>query len=416
MKTNKQILLLLIAVMYMFALHAQKTKFIYTEGKNVMLPDGKVFIMRGTNTGNWLVPEGYMFKFKEVNSPRMINQALSELIGQAALDSFWNTYLDSYITAGDIHYMKSIGMNSIRVPFNYRLFTNEKYLGETNSNHGFEVLDKLVGWCKKEQLYILLDMHCAPGGQTGDNIDDGAGYPFLFESEKDQHLTADIWKRIASHYKNETIILGYDLLNEPIATYFDADHFNPKLEGVYKRITAAIRQVDKNHLIFLGGAQWDSNFTPFGQPFDSKLVYTFHKYWTSPKQEVIQPYIDFSNKYNVPIYCGETGENTNEWIDSFRVTLEHAGVGWHYWPYKKMDDSRCIVQFKRPAAYDTIVHYAESTRTSFADVRKNRPRNLEQVRQALNEYLKQCLFENCFPNKGYIKALGFSDDRQASNN
>jgi aryl-phospho-beta-D-glucosidase BglC (GH1 family) len=372
----KKLLLLLAAVMCMSVTNAQKKKFIYTEGKNVMLPDGKPFIMRGTNLGNWLVPEGYMFKLKDVNSPRMINQAFTELIGPSAMDSFWNTYLNSYVTAADIHYLKSIGMNSIRIPFNYRLFTNEKYLGVSNPNHGFEWMDKLISWCKKEQLYLLLDMHCAPGGQTGDNIDDGDGYPFLFESEKDQQLTADIWKRIASRYKNESIIIGYDLLNEPIATYFDADHFNPKLEGLYKRITAAIREVDKNHLIFLGGAQWDSNFAPFGTPFDSKLVYTFHKYWTSPTQEVIQSYIDFSNKYNVPIYCGETGENTNEWIDSFRVTLENAKVGWHFWPYKKMDDSRCIVQFKRPAHYDSVITYAETAKKNFADIRKFRPQNM----------------------------------------
>ncbi len=409
----KKLLLLLAAVMCMSVTNAQKKKFIYTEGKNVMLPDGKPFIMRGTNLGNWLVPEGYMFKLKDVNSPRMINQAFTELIGPSAMDSFWNTYLNSYVTAADIHYLKSIGMNSIRIPFNYRLFTNEKYLGVSNPNHGFEWMDKLISWCKKEQLYLLLDMHCAPGGQTGDNIDDGDGYPFLFESEKDQQLTADIWKRIASRYKNESIIIGYDLLNEPIATYFDADHFNPKLEGLYKRITAAVREVDKNHLIFLGGAQWDSNFAPFGTPFDSKLVYTFHKYWTSPTQEVIQSYIDFSNKYNVPIYCGETGENTNEWIDSFRVTLENAKVGWHFWPYKKMDDSRCIVQFKRPAHYDSVITYAETAKKNFADIRKFRPQNMELIKQTLNEYLKQCLFENCFPNKGYMKALGFSENFQA---
>jgi len=412
MKLKTQILLL-IGVVCMFSSNAQKKAFIYTEGKNLKLPDGKPFIMRGTNLGNWLVPEGYMFKLKDVNSPRMINQAFTELIGPSAMDSFWTKYLNSYITASDIKYMKAIGMNSIRVPFNYRLFTNEKYLGENNFNHGFELLDKLISWCKKEQLYILLDMHCAPGGQTGDNIDDGDGYPFLFESEKDQQLTADIWKRIAARYKNESIIIGYDLLNEPIATYFNADDFNPKLEGVYKKITAAIRQVDKNHLIFLGGAQWDSNFAPFGQPFDSKLVYTFHKYWTSPKQEVIQPYIDFSNKYNVPIYCGETGENTNLWIDSFRVTLENAGIGWHYWPYKKMDDARCIVQFKRPSSYDSVIRYAETAKKNFADIRKNRPQNIDLVKQALKEYLRQCLFENCFPNNGYIKALGFSEDKHA---
>lgn len=395
-----------------FAVHAQK-KFVYTEGKNLMLPDGRPFIMRGTNLGNWLVPEGYMFKFRDVNSPRMINQTFNELIGPAATDSFWKVYLNNYITDADIHYLKSIGVNSIRVPFNYRLFTNEKYLGETNSNHGFELLDRLISWCKKEQLYILLDMHCAPGGQTGDNIDDGDGYPFLFESEKDQQLTASIWKRIAQRYSNEPIILGYDLLNEPIATYFDPNDFNYKLEGVYKLITAAIRQVDKNHVIFLGGAQWDSNFAPFGQPFDSKLVYTFHKYWTSPTQEVIQPYIDFREKYNVPIYCGETGENTNEWIDSFRTTLENAKIGWHFWPYKKMDDTRGFVKFERPANYDSLISYAEATRKNFADIRKYRPQNIATIKQALNDYLGNCLFDNCTPNSRYIKALGFNERSQA---
>jgi hypothetical protein len=273
-------------------------------------------------------------------------------------------------------------------------------------------LDRLISWCKKEQLYVILDMHCAPGGQTGDNIDDGYGYPFLFESEQDQQLTASIWKQIAAHYSNETIIIGFDLLNEPIATYFNANDFNPKLEGVYKRIATAIRKVDKNHILFLGGAQWDSNFEPFGKPFDNKLVYTFHKYWTKPTQEVIRPYIDFREKYNVPIYCGETGENTNEWIDSFRVTLEHANIGWHFWPYKKMDDNRCFVQFKRPASYDSVIHYAESDRKSFADIRKYRPKNIEIIKEALNDYLKLCLFENCTPNKGYIKALAFSEDKQ----
>lgn len=414
MQTKKLMPLLFVALVGVLAAPAQKKNFVYTEGKSLMFPDGKPFIMRGTNLGNWLVPEGYMFKLRDVNSPRLINQALSELIGPAATDSFWTTYLNNYVTADDIHYLKSIGMNSIRVPFNYRLFTSEHYLGKSDPGHGFELLDKLINWCKKEQLYVLLDMHCAPGGQTGDNIDDGYGYPFLFESEKDQQLTANIWKRIAARYHNESIIIGYDLLNEPIATYFDANYFNPRLEGVYKHITAAIREVDKNHVIFLGGAQWDSNFKPFGKPFDSKLVYTFHKYWTPPTQEVIQPYIDFSNQYNVPIYCGETGENTNEWIDSFRTTLEQAKIGWHFWPYKKMDNSRCIVQFPMPAFYDSVIHYAETAKKSFADIRKYRPQNMQQIRQALNKYLEQCRFENCSPNNGYIKALGFKDDNQAN--
>ena len=413
MKIKNQIILLILALSCVFVSYSQKNNFVYTNGKNIMLPNGKPFVMRGINLGNWLVPEGYMFKLRDVNSPRMINQALRELIGPAAADSFWRTFLNNYVTKADIHYLKTIGMNSIRVPFNYRMFTSELYMGASDPENGFKLLDRVINWCKQEQLYVLLDMHCAPGGQTGDNIDDGDGYPFLFESEQDQQLTVSIWKRIASRYRNEPIIIGYDLLNEPIAHYFDKDHFNPKLEGFYKRVTAAIRQVDKNHLIFLGGAQWNSNFAPFGQPFDNKLVYTFHKYWTSPTKEVIQSYIDFSNKYNVPIYCGETGENNNKWIDSFRTTLEESNIGWHFWPYKKMDDARCIVQFKRPVLYDSIIHYAETAKKNFAEIRKHRPQNMESIKQALDQYLKECLFENCSPNSGYIRALGFVEDPKA---
>ena len=159
-------------------------------------------------------------------------------------------------------------MNSIRIPFNYRLFTNEDYMGGRGEARGFALLDKVVGWCKKEGLYVILDMHSAPGGQTGDNIDDGYGYPFIFENPESAQLATDIWKKIAAHYRNETIIMGYDILNEPIAHYFNKEQLNPLLEPLYKKIIKAVREVDPNHLVFLGGAQWDSDFSIFGQPFD----------------------------------------------------------------------------------------------------------------------------------------------------
>lgn len=387
---------------------AQTTKFIGVRGKEVIGTDGKPFIIRGTNLGNWLVPEGYMFKFKSVNSPRLINEALAELLGPEETALFWKKYQDTYITAADIHFLKASGMNSIRIPFNYRLFTSENYCGQNNPNRGFELLDRVIGWCKAEGLYVLLDMHCAPGGQTGDNIDDGYGYPFLFKSPAMQQQTAEIWGRIANHYKNETIILGYDLLNEPIAHYFNTAELNPYLEPVYKQITKAIRQSDKNHILFLGGAQWDSNFKPFGPPFDSKLVYTFHKYWTKTTgTEVIQDYIDFRNKYNVPIYCGETGENTDQWVGEFKNTLEKNNIGWHYWPYKKMDNTKGIITFDVPAGYDKIIEYTEKPRADFGAIRKAAPADREEIKKALYGFLKNSSFENCKPNKGYIEALGF---------
>ncbi len=404
---KKLITILLIITVGSTLSNAQARKFITVKGKEVIGADNKPFLMRGTNLGNWLIPEGYMFKFKDVNSPRLINQALSEIMGPEDVKAFWKQYQDTYITAADIHFLKASGMNSIRIPFNYRLFTSESYMGENNPNRGFELLDRVIGWCKKEGLYVILDMHAAPGGQTGDNIDDGYSYPFLFKSKASQQLCINIWHRIAAHYANETTVMGYDLLNEPIATYFKADEFNQYLEPLYKDITKSIRTVDKNHIIILGGAQWDSNFKPFGAPFDSKLIYQFHKYWTDPTQKVIQDYIDFRDKYNVPIYCGETGENKDEWVKDFRITLEKNNIGWHYWPYKKLDNTAGIITFDAPVGYEKVIDYTEKPRATFDQIRKAAPEDREVLIRALWAFIKNSKFENCKPNKGYIEALGF---------
>ncbi len=385
---------------------AQTQKFISTKGTEVIGVDGKPFLMKGTNLGNWLVPEGYMFKFDHCPSPRLIDGMLNELIGPEETKLFWKKYLENYITKEDIHYLRTLGMNSIRIPFHYKLFTDEAYMGKHGAANGFAIMDKVINWCKQENLYVILDMHCAPGGQTGDNIDDSWGTPFLFENASNQQQTIAIWKMIAAHYKDEPTVMGYDLLNEPIATYFDKERYNKYLEPLYKKITAAIRSVDGNHLMFYGGAQWDSNFKIFGEPYDKKAVYTFHKYWTPTTQEVIQEYIDFSNKYQVPIYCGETGENTGEWITEFTKLLNQQKIGWHYWPYKKMENARGIMSFTMPENFKAVIQFADTARNNFELIRKAKPVDEAKIKAALDGFLNNCLFKNCTANKGYIEALG----------
>ncbi len=399
---------LIIACLWCVAgqLMAQQSKFMKVKGRDIIGTDGKPFLIKGTNLGNWLVPEGYMFKFQNTNSPKMIHETFAQLIGPSEAKLFWNKFLDNYITYADIKYLKSIGVNSVRVPFNYRLFTNEDYLGQNDASRGFELLDKVINWCKKEDLYVILDMHCAPAGQTGDNIDDSYGYPFLFESEDARKLTKDIWKSIARKYSNEPIILGYDLLNEPIAHYFNKDSLNHFLVPFYKELTKEIRSVDQNHILFLGGAQWNTNFSVFNTPIDPNVVYTFHLYKDQPVKGSIQRFLDFRDKYNAPIYAGETGENTDEWIFKFRSLLDEHQIGWHFWPYKKMDSPKNIASVKMPENYNLVIDYAESPRNSYKHMRElkiDRPK----IKKALNDYLELIKFENNQQNEGYIKALGF---------
>ena len=385
-------------------LFAEENKFVSVNEKNIITPDGKPILLRGINLGNWLVPEGYMFKFEKTNSPRLINQTFSELLGPDETKKFWNKFRDNYITKSDIAFIKKTGLNSIRVPFNYKLFVSEDH--ETKyDGPGFEMLDRVIKWSKEENLFVVLDMHCAPGGQTGDNIDDSFGYPFLFESDEAQNLTIDIWQKIASRYANETIVIGYDLLNEPIATHFDASKFNDKLEPLYKRIVSAIREVDTNHIVFLGGAQWNNNFKVFGAPFDKKSVYTFHKYWSSTKQSEVDEYANFSNKYNVPIWMGESGENSDQWINEWRLLNEKNNFGWCFWPYKKMEATSNMVAIKKTAEWDSIITYANKSRIGFDEIRKAKPER-EIILKAFNDFLENCKFENCSVNDGYIRALG----------
>ena len=381
--------------------------FLKVKGQDIVTPNGESFLIQGINLGNWLNPEGYMFLFKDVSSYRLIDQAFREMVGPDFTDQFWKTFKDNYITREDIAYIKQTGMNSIRLPFHYKLFTDEDYMGLKSNQDGFARVDSVIKWCKAEGLYVILDMHDAPGGQTGDNIDDSYGYPWLFESETSKQLFCEIWKKIADRYKNEPTVLGYDLLNEPIATYFtNKEEINKLLVPVYKRGVEAIRSVDPNHIILSGGAQWNSNFSMFDEKaIDSNMLYTCHRYWCDTLQSNLQDFIDFRNKVNLPLYMGETGENTDEWVGGFRRLMERNNMGWHFWPYKKLEKTSCMVHIKKPANWDLIVEYTQKPRNNFNEIRAARP-DQELVKKAMLELLENIKFAHCIKNQGYIKALG----------
>lgn len=412
MKKCVLFLFLLFAVLCTIQASSLKSKnngkpFLKVKGQDIVTPNGESFLIQGINLGNWLNPEGYMFLFKDVSSYRLIDQAFREMVGPDFTDQFWKTFKDNYITREDIAYIKQTGMNSIRLPFHYKLFTDEDYMGLKSNQDGFARVDSVIKWCKTEGLYVILDMHDAPGGQTGDNIDDSYGYPWLFESETSKQLFSEIWKKIADRYKNEPTVLGYDLLNEPIATYFtNKEEINKLLVPVYKRGIEAIRNVDPNHIILLGGAQWNSNFSMFDEKaIDSNMLYTCHRYWCDTLQSNLQDFIDFRNKVNLPLYMGETGENTDEWVGGFRRLMERNNMGWHFWPYKKLEKTSCMVHIKKPANWDLIVEYTQKPRNNFNEIRAARP-DQELVKKAMLELLENIKFAHCIKNQGYIKALG----------
>ena len=380
--------------------------FVRVQGPDLIKPDGSKLYIVGTNLGNWLNPEGYMFGFDRMTSPRLINDVFCQLVGPDKTAEFWKEYKDNYITKADIDFIASTGANTIRVPFHYKLFTDEDYMGLTSGQDGFARLDSVVEWSRGNNLYVILDMHDAPGGQTGDNIDDSYGYPWLFESEKAQQQFCDIWRNIAEHYKNEPVILGYELMNEPIATYFDnQDELNSKLEPLQKRAVAAIREVDPYHIILIGAPQWNSNFEPLKDTsYDEQLMFTCHRYGGDATAPAIANFIAFRDASNRPMYMGEIGHNTDEWQADFVKVMKDNNIGYTFWPYKKRDGS-CMMAVVMPEEWEEIVRFAEAPHHSFAEARDLKP-DREKAGVAMEKYLVQCRRENCVPQVSYINSIG----------
>lgn len=408
---QRSILASLIGIVLLFSACQQPKEnaagFLHVAGENILTAEGDTFFIQGINIGQWLNPEGYMLGFRRTNSPHLINEAFCQMIGPDETARFWQEWKEAYITEADIRYIASTGANTIRLPFHYKLFTNEPYLGTQNADEGFLRMDSVVVWSKRYGLHVILDMHDAPGGQTGDNIDDSYGYPWLMVSEPSKELFCNIWKRIAQHYANEETILGYELINEPIAHYFanDLDSLNAQLEPLYKRAVASIREVDTNHIILLGGAQWNGTFAGVFHDwtFDDKIMYTCHRYGQPSTREGIQDLIAWRDSTHICMYMGETGHNTIEWIEASCRLYAENNIGYTFWPYKKMNQSSWL-GFNAPEHWDEVVAFVEGDRSTYLAARTSRP-DQGLCREALFSLIDSCRFSHCTIDSAYIRAM-----------
>ena len=377
-----------------------RAQFVHAGGKEILDGANHPLLLHGINLGNWMVTEGYMWKFEGgPQSTREIEEFVQEMLGPQRSAAFWKTYRETYITRDDIHQIKQMGFDSIRVPIHYKFFG-------ADDAEGFRLLDQVVKWSGEEKLLVVIDLHAAPGGQTGANIDDSNGYPWLFKDEGAQRQAIELWTRIARHYRDNKTVMGYDLLNEPLPHYPQLRPLDPLLEPLYKRMTAAIRTVDTHHAIILGGAKWDGDFSVFGPPFDPNLIYQLHTYWTPPVQATVQKYVDFRDRLNVPIWLGESGENNDEWVAQFARVLEKNDIGWAFWPYKKMDATSSPVSYAQPEGWSDITAYAKLER-NLGGVEKRlaqRP-SQEVIDKAFAGLLENIRFDHERRNEGYIRAL-----------
>jgi aryl-phospho-beta-D-glucosidase BglC (GH1 family) len=341
-----------------------------TRGKAIVNESGDTVILRGMGLGGWMLQEGYMFRVSNLGQQYKIKEKISEVVGAEKTKEFYERWLQNHTTKADIDSLASWGFNSIRLPMHFNLYTLPVDEEPVKGSHtwiekGFAMTDTLLEWCKSNKLWLILDLHAAPGGQGNDLpiSDRNPAKPSLWESEENKQKTIALWKKLAERYANEPWIGGYDIINEPNWGFEDpkdvrgtAENKNEPLRQLMVDITKAIREVDKKHLIIIEGNGFGNNYRGILPGWDSNTVLSFHKYGNFNNRDAIKNFLSLRDQYNMPLWLGESGENSNTWFTDAIGLVEQNGIGWAWWQGKKMGINNPL-EIKRPAGYDKLLAY-----------------------------------------------------------
>ncbi|MBX0291844.1 cellulase family glycosylhydrolase [Hymenobacter sp. HSC-4F20] len=379
---------------------AQNLSMLRAAGPKMLDASGREVVLRGYNVGGWLLQESYILQTDTLNCQWRIKQGLLRTMSEAQMEDFYHQYRQKFITKADIDFLAKQGFNAVRLPFHYDLFlTPEQRHARTEvirnpqkltayveqlsrwydqnqlfvdpkKMEGIRFIDDVVKWCAANNMYVILDLHAAPGGQGTDrNINDNF-QPLDLWKRRDakgrliyQDLTVRLWEKLAARYRQDARIAMYDLINEPhnlnAATGLSAD--NQELSAFYARLINAVRAQGDQHLLLLEGNGYGNeytNLTPDKLAITDKgnLVYNAHRYWCPNTPEAADPnpqqinllrnLAAFRDQWQVPVWVGETGENSNEWFAAAVQALNAQNIGWCHWNIKRVDSGAGLLRVK----------------------------------------------------------------------
>ncbi|MDO6474125.1 RICIN domain-containing protein [Alteromonas sp. 1_MG-2023] len=356
------------AVIALSSTHMAYANFVSTQGNKIVDEQGNELFLSGINLGNWLVWEGYLMMgdFNYRTHTQFFNELAGALGSSDKAAEFEYQWRLNYVDEQAIADLKGLGFNSVRVPFNYNLFWWNNQLRD----NGFEYFDRLIEWCRKYDMYVLLDMHGAPGyqnpGDHADNVNSNASQPrdsVTFWDGNNVQIAATIWRHIANRYKDEPVVWGYDLINEPVPQ----DGREYELLPSFITMRNAIREVDNNHIIVAEGSWWGSDLskidwsngdtqarTGINYKWDDKLVYQIHHYGPVADTKGRE---NITNNLNIPLIIGEYGETDNGNLLAITNWAKQNLAGYFPWSFKKMSHDRTLWTIPTNNAYEQVKAY-----------------------------------------------------------
>ncbi|MCF8231239.1 MAG: cellulase family glycosylhydrolase [Bacteroidales bacterium] len=409
-----QSLFVILPLLFLNVVPSLAQNYLHTEGEDIVDANGDSFIIRSMGIGGWMLQEGYhMNTAGAADTQHEIEKKLVDLTSEDFKEKFYNRWLNNHFTRRDLDSLKVWGFNAVRPALHYKWFTppvEEAVPGKvTWRQKGFALLDSLIKWCTTNEMYLILDLHAAPGGQGYNaSINDyDTTKPSLWESKANRQKTIALWKKIASRCAKEPWVGGYDLINETNWTFegnFDGDiakngcqdTANSPLRKLLGKITSTIRKVDTNHMIIIEGNCWANNFSGLTPPWDDNMVYSFHKYWNDNDKEAIQEFLDLRSRFNVPIWLGETGENSNTWFTECISLMEEHQIGWSWWTVKQLNDIDDPFIIPQNPEYRKTVAYWRGE-----GVKPGR----KEVKKGFLQLAEDAKLENCVYHKDVIDAM-----------
>lgn len=271
----------------------KEMSFITVKDGYLVKENGEKIVLKGINLGNWLLWETWMGFVPEYTDDWGYFDTLEVLLerfGEEKANEIVKTFEDNFITEEDIAQIEKLGFNCVRVPFWYRNFMTEnlEWLTENhNDNRGFQKLDWLISTCEKYGIYVMLDLHGAPGGQSMNHSTGKAGRNELYENEEIMNATVELWCAIAERYKDNKAVVAYDLLNEPqnnggydgdYSWAAESEEAVSRTNKAYDTLYKAIREIDKNHVISFEGI-WSTTVLPDPNEMNyENMLYQLHLY------------------------------------------------------------------------------------------------------------------------------------------
>jgi endoglucanase len=371
--------------------------------------------LRCVNLSPWLDPEPYLIGKALrglTRSPSGLKQKLADLVGPEDAQRFWQQWQAAFITEADFARLKRQGFNCVRLPLNYKYFASSAPESSVALDKAaLAAVDHAVAWGAAHNIYVILDLHAAPGGQnptsTVADVPSNDAVARLWQGPDaavNQKMTVALWGALAARYARTRSVGGYDLLNEPV---LPAGVSKDALPNLYDAITAAIRSVDPNHMIILEGDRYARNFDSFPLPTDSNVMYEFHEYsllnpeWREPSTKALAPLLQLRAATGVPLWLGEFGEETQDWQQQMVQLMDANHIGWAVWPWKRIDlgNNHPVVEaMALPDAWEGLFKYLVGAWFS------GKP-SPESARQAMAQMLQAIRTENCTEDPALIKAL-----------